>query len=262
MDRDFVWEADYGERRKVNDVSKKLLITQNVHSLQCISYFVNNNPYNLEFYILVSYDEPTEDEIVFMKQNFENIGLKYRNDVTMDILFCAMQYRRFNSVAFCDEEMFDTYISDLFWFPERQQLEENGYIMKSFTINKEVFISHASENKDRARKLIPYLNGKSIAVWFDEYSIKGGEKLYDRIKKGMEEATIIVFWVSKNFLSSPWCRAEMEMAEDMKLKQIYIIDEDVNFNEMKKEILDYKFIIIKKFDTVELIARKILDCVE
>lgn len=262
MDRDFVWEADYGERRKVYDVSKKLLATQNARSLQCISYYVNNNPYNLEFYILVSYDDPTEEEMAYMKQNFEDIGLKYRNDITMDALFWEMKNRRFNTASFCDEELFDIQITSLFWFPERYEWEEKGYIMKPFTINKEVFISHASENKDRVRKLIPYLNGKSMSVWFDEYSIKGGEKLYDRIKSGMEESTVIVFWVSREFLTSSWCREEMSMAADMELKQIYIIDEDVDHNELKREILDYKFIRIKKPDTMELIARKILDCVD
>ena len=262
MDRDFIWEADYGERRKVYDVSKKLLTTQKAESLQCISYFVNNNPYNLEFYILVSYNTPTEEEMVYMKQNFENIGLKYRNDVTMDTLFCEMKNRRFNSVAFCDEKEFDRDVEGLFWFPERRKLEKMGYIMKSFTINKEIFISHASENKDRIRKLIPYLNGKNMAVWFDEYNINGGDRLYDRIKSGMEEATVIVFWVSKGFLKSNWCREEMKIAADMKLKQIYIIDEDVDFKELKKDNLDYKYIIIKQSDTIELIARKILDCIE
>ncbi len=261
MDRDFVWEADYGERRKVYNISKMLLATQDAQSLQCISYYVNNNPYNLEFYILVSYNDPTEEEIVHMKQNFEDIGLKYRNDVTMDALFCEMKNRRFNTASFCDEELFDIQIDSLFCFPERCELEEKGYIMKPFAISKEVFVSHASEDKDRIRKLIPYLNGKNIPVWFDEYSIKGGEKLYDRIKKGMEESTVIVFWVSREFLTSQWCSEEMEMAEDMELKQIYIIDEDVDHNELKKEILDYKFLKIKKSDTMELIARKILDCV-
>lgn len=54
----------------------------------------------------------------------------------------------------------------------------------------------------------------------------------------------------------------MSMAADMEVKQIYIINEDVNHNELKREILDYKFIRIKKSDTMELIARKILDCVD
>ena len=78
----------------------------------------------------------------------------------------------------------------------------------------------------------------------------------------MEESTVIVFWVSREFLTSSWCREEMSMAADMELKQIYIIDEDVDHNELKREILDYKFIRIKKSDTMELIARKILDCVD
>lgn len=262
MDKDYVWEADYGERTKVFQVTRKLLAAQSAQSLQCISYFVNNNPYNLEFYILVSYDDPTEDEMMYMKRCFEDIGLKYRNDITGDALFFEMANRRFNTASFLDETSFYIQIGCIFAFAERHELEAKGFIMKPFTINKEVFISHASENKDKVRKLIPYLNGKSMSVWFDEYSIKSGEKLYDRIKSGIEESTVIVFWVSREFLTSSWCREEMSMAADMEVKQIYIIDEDVNHNELKREILDYKFIRIKKSDTMELIARKILDCVD
>ena len=54
MDKDYVWEADYGERTKVFQVTRKLLVAQSAQSLQCISYFVNNNPYNLEFYIYMN----------------------------------------------------------------------------------------------------------------------------------------------------------------------------------------------------------------
>lgn len=262
MDKDFVWEADYGERTKVYQVTRELIATQSAQSLQCITYFVNNNPYNFEFYILVSYDNPTDEEMMYMKKCFEDIGLKYRNDITGDALFFEMANRRFNAASFSDEASFYIQVNCIFSFAERHEFEAKGYIMKPFTISTEVFISHASENKDRVRELIPYLNGKNMSVWFDEYSIKAGEKLYDRIKNGMEESTVIVFWVSRAFLTSQWCSEEMEMAEDMELKQIYIIDEDVDHNELKKEILDYKFIKIKKSDTMELIARKILDCVD
>ncbi|BBF42624.1 hypothetical protein lbkm_1308 [Lachnospiraceae bacterium KM106-2] len=101
-----------------------------------------------------------------------------------------------------------------------------------------------------------------MSVWFDEYSIKPGEHIYDCIKSGMEEAPIILFWISKEFLSSDWCQEEMRLALEKKMNKFYLIDDDVNKSDLPKEIFDYKYINIKRLDSIESIASKILNCLE
>lgn len=56
MDRDYIWEGEYGRRSHLIPVFQQLLREQDASSLQMLSLFVNNNPYNLEFFIAVSYD--------------------------------------------------------------------------------------------------------------------------------------------------------------------------------------------------------------
>lgn len=52
MDKDFIWEAEYGRREYLRNILKDLLRKQNADSLQCLALYVNNNPYNLEFLYL------------------------------------------------------------------------------------------------------------------------------------------------------------------------------------------------------------------
>ncbi len=51
LDKDFVWEGEYGRREHLAPVFRELLKMQKAHSLQMLSLFVNNVPYNLEFFV-------------------------------------------------------------------------------------------------------------------------------------------------------------------------------------------------------------------
>ena len=261
MDRDFIWEADYGDREDVISATKYLLDKQGVRSLQCVSYFVNNNPYNLEFYILLSYNLPTEEEIAFMMQIFGNLGVKYRQDITMDALFREMANRRFDSTAFYDSDSVD-FFESRFCFPERKVLEEKGYIMRPFSRSKEVFISHSSENKAQIKKLIPYLNGKSHSVWFDEYSLKIGDSLNDKIEKGIIEAEIVIFWITEEFLSSDWCIREMNISKENSCTVIYVVDKSVDSQRLPKEVRECRYLEVDKDDKEDCIIEKIVNAID
>ena len=217
MDRDFVWEADYGNRKDVIKVTKKILKEQSAKSLQCVSYFVNNNLYNLEFYVLVSYDIPSECEIEMMRKLFENIGLKYRLDITLESLIREIGNRRFNTVSFQDDLSVDSLINNIFLFPEREELEKKGYVMESFSRRREIFISHSSEDKKIVKKIIPYLNGANHTVWFDEFNIDVGDSLYEKIDAGIVNAFVVIFWITEKFLQSKWCSRELDLAEKNKV---------------------------------------------
>lgn len=261
MDRDFIWEADYGNREDVINATKYLLDKQGDRSLQCVSYFVNNNPYNLEFYILLSYNLPTEEEILYMMQLLGNLGVKYRQDITVDVLFAEMGNRRFDSAALFDSDSVE-FFKSRFLVPERKTLEEKGYVMRPFSRSKEVFISHSSENKAEVKKLIPYLNGKSHSVWFDEYSLKIGDSLNDKIEKGIVEAELVLFWITEEFLSSDWCIREMDISKENNCTVIYVVDKSIDSHNLPEEVRECRYLSIDKNDGVDHIVRKIVDAIE
>ena len=142
LDKDFVWEGEYGRREHLAPVFRELLKMQKAHSLQMLSLFVNNVPYNLEFFVGASYDRPGKDDMDEMKRLFEDAGLRYRQDLTLQKLFQKMGSRRFDSYAISEEADVDIVMKNAFVFAEISDLEKKGYGMSPFGKEKQVFISH------------------------------------------------------------------------------------------------------------------------
>jgi hypothetical protein len=77
-----------------------------------------------------------------------------------------------------------------------------------------VFISHASEDKERfVRTFARALIDRGIAAWVDEWEILPGDSLIERIfYGGMDQADAIVAVLSRFSVDKPWVRTELRMA--------------------------------------------------
>jgi len=74
----------------------------------------------------------------------------------------------------------------------------------------DVFISHASEDKDIfVRKLADEL-GKSLRVWYDEFTLKVGDSLRRSIDKGLARSRYGVVVLSHNFFRKEWPQKELD----------------------------------------------------
>ncbi len=127
MNRDFIWEGDYGNRSHLIPILKEILEKQNANSLQMVQAFINNNPYTLEFYLVLSYDSPEEQHIAEMIAMLQNADLIYRPDITHNELFSEFGNRRFNSSTFVNGGDLEIRFSHLFVFVEKKELREQGY---------------------------------------------------------------------------------------------------------------------------------------
>lgn len=58
MEREYVWQGEYGKRNHLIPIFKKLLQEQDASSLNMLEICVNNNPYSLEFFVVVIYGKP------------------------------------------------------------------------------------------------------------------------------------------------------------------------------------------------------------
>ena len=83
MEREYVWEADYGERHQLKEALKKLLHEQDASSLQALLVFANNNIYNLELFVAALYADPKKGHIEKMMHVFEEARLVQRKDITI-----------------------------------------------------------------------------------------------------------------------------------------------------------------------------------
>jgi hypothetical protein len=72
------------------------------------------------------------------------------------------------------------------------------------------FISHDSRDKEAfVRELAEELSRNLCPVWYDEYRLKLGDSLRERIEAGLKACPRCIIVLSKNFLSNPgWTKTE------------------------------------------------------
>lgn len=83
---------------------------------------------------------------------------------------------------------------------------------------KMVFISHASEDKDRfVRSFAQKCLSNGIDCWYDEWEMKLGDNLLEKISEGLRESAIFVIVLSNFSVNKPWVREELNAALIQKI---------------------------------------------
>lgn len=96
------------------------------------------------------------------------------------------------------------------------EVRVRGKEYRDFRVEQErplAFISHDSRDKDDvARPLATALVAKNrCPVWYDEFTLKPGDRLRDSIEKGLKECKKCIVVLSKNFLSNTgWTKKEFD----------------------------------------------------
>lgn len=75
----------------------------------------------------------------------------------------------------------------------------------------DVFISHASEDKDDiVRPLAAALQNEGLTVWYDEYALRIGDSLRRKIDQGLATCRFGVVVLSKAFFGKNWPQYELD----------------------------------------------------
>lgn len=91
----------------------------------------------------------------------------------------------------------------------------------------DVFISHASEDKDFVRPLAIALQSLGVSVWYDEFSLRLGDSLSRSIDKGLASSRFGLVVISQHFIQKPWPEYELrglisrEIGEDRVILPIW-----------------------------------------
>lgn len=81
------------------------------------------------------------------------------------------------------------------------------------TIAKDVFICHASEDKQEvAQPLFQAFQDSNISSWYDEAEIRWGDSIPEKINQGMRTSTYVMVVLSDAFLDKNWPEREMNAA--------------------------------------------------
>ena len=85
-------------------------------------------------------------------------------------------------------------------------------IMRRSDINPKVFISHASEDKERLlRAFATKLRQEAgVDAWVDEWEIYPGDSLVQKIfEEGVKDAEAVIIVLSEHSVDKPWVREEL-----------------------------------------------------
>lgn len=87
-----------------------------------------------------------------------------------------------------------------------------------------VFICHASEDKASARVLASEMKNLGADVWFDEWEIKVGESIVQKINAALGIASHILVLLSRTSVHKPWVQKELSSAlmQQLSTKRIVV----------------------------------------
>lgn len=75
----------------------------------------------------------------------------------------------------------------------------------------DVFISHASEDKDSVvRELANALSAEGLRVWYDEFTLRIGDSLRQKIDRGLASSRVGLVVLSPSFISKGWPNYELD----------------------------------------------------
>jgi hypothetical protein len=131
----------------------------------------------------------------------------------------------------------------------------------------DVFISHASEDKDAVvRPLANALRDSGLKVWYDEFELKIGDSLRRKIDAGLAKSKFGVVVLSRSFFGKGWTNYELDglVTRAVSGEQILLpIWHDIT----KKELIEYSPSLADKVarststHTVEEIAVEIIEVI-
>lgn len=94
------------------------------------------------------------------------------------------------------------------------------YIIKEDRSIYDVFLSHASEDKDEvARPLAEMLQERGLKVWYDETELKISDNLIQKITAGISASRFGILVLSNSFFDKRWTKHELDVLENLAVTE-------------------------------------------
>jgi hypothetical protein len=103
----------------------------------------------------------------------------------------------------------------------KEELGEKLHMEQVKRVHPKVFVSHASEDKDRfVRAFATRLREKGIEAWVDEWEIYPGDSLVQKIyDAGIGTAQAVIIVLSRNSVDKPWVKDELDISVIRKIEE-------------------------------------------
>ena len=131
----------------------------------------------------------------------------------------------------------------------------------------DVFISHASEDKDDfVRDFAASLANKGLKVWYDEFTLRIGDSLRQKIDRGLAKSRVGLVVLSPSFIAKGWTNYELDgiVTRNVSGEQILL---PIWHNLTKQQVIDFSPSLADKVarstatHTIDEISNEIVDLI-
>ncbi|MBL1226498.1 toll/interleukin-1 receptor domain-containing protein [Enterococcus sp. BWR-S5] len=147
----------------------------------------------------------------------------------------------------------------MFFFSPKSDFEKEGFKFSKFS-KKKIFVSYCHKNKTVVGDIIDNLRSYGLDFWIDEEQIDVGDRLMERIDKGMREADIPIVFLSNATKESMYAKHELQtffsqiIYQTGDRKNWYIVKlDDVNPNDILLGLGDFKYFDVETNEINELV---------
>lgn len=111
--------------------------------------------------------------------------------------------------------------------------------MEQKTVQYDVFISHATEDKESfVNALVEELTKRNVQVWVDALRVKWGDTLRKTIDEGLKKSRFGIVVISKHFIAKGWTQYELDGLFEREMTQGKVIL-PIWHNITKAEVQDF-----------------------
>lgn len=254
----YLFSLDYGNRKKERKFVKDILKNFDAGKLTGCALYINNNPYSLELYFSLSFEEEDKKFDSWLSQNYPHKTRSY--NLFLSDLFRGATQKTYNMFISLEVHLVDIVMTSepngLFLFADREII--NREWGKTVITNKyRVFLSHSSKDKDIVDEFFNEVQKSNIKAWYDREEIVAGDSITSKISEGLQNSDLGIIFLSKNFLSkhSGWTESECNyfIQQRMRMnKKFIVINLGVEFDDIPPLLQDYRYIDYKNKDAINI----------
>jgi hypothetical protein len=238
----------------------------NVELVQGIFKFILDNIENLATSSPIESQFPLKHEGFLIFDKFPDQKLSTRTCRFTGRIFVYTHYtispedKKFICDVFAEKSL-SILIRDHSWIIESQKFMNSPLI----------FLGHDSSDKDDlVRELALKIDGNDARVWYDEISLRPGDRLRKSLDSGLEKADYFVPVITENWISNTrYAEYEFDsvMQKYITEKSVVIIPVCVGISpsrlkDKSRVLADIIAIVHKKEDSIDSLASKILNAVD
>jgi tetratricopeptide (TPR) repeat protein len=96
----------------------------------------------------------------------------------------------------------------------------------------QIFVSYNHNDKDFVHRLAGDLRSRGITIWWDEWEIKAGDSIIERVSEGIDYSSYLAVVLSQNSITSRWVQHELnsalmrQLSADRNIKVLPLIIDD------------------------------------